>query len=223
MRIHKKFVLDNPKSQIAEAFRTLRTNLQFLDIDRDLKTIVITSSGPTEGKSTVAVNTAISMSQLEKKVLLMDCDLRKPVVHKYFNTSNRKGLTNILVNKESIKDNLIRPDGMDSLDLLLSGPIPPNPSELLNSNSMRDFLERIREDYDLIIIDSPPVGIVSDSTILSTLVDGTVLVVASGITDRTQIMRAKEHLEQVDANILGTVLNKIPIKKGEEYTYYGEE
>lgn len=222
MKNHEKFILDNPKSQISEAFRTLRTNIQFLDIDRDLKSVVITSSIPEEGKSTIAVNIAISMAQLDKKILLIDCDLRKPVLHKYFNLNNRQGLTNILAKKEDFKSNIISVNEIVGLDILPSGPVPPNPSELLSSKSMEKFLDSIDKDYDLIIIDSPPVGVVSDSTILSTLVDGTILVVSAGTTDRIQVIRSKEQLEQVDANILGTILNKIPIRKDQQYSYYGD-
>ena len=119
MRTHDKFILDNPKSHIAESFRTLRTNIQFLDVDSDLKTIVITSSGPSEGKSTISVNTAISMAQLDKKVLLMDCDLRKPVIHKYFKLSNSKGLTNILAKKEAKEDNIFQLEDIKGLDVLV--------------------------------------------------------------------------------------------------------
>lgn len=223
MQVYETFVLDNPKSQIAESFRTLRTNLQFLDIDREIKSIVITSSIPGEGKSTIAINLAMSMAQLDKKILIIDCDLRKPVLHKFFKLNNRQGLTNILAKKEDFKDNINKINKLDNLDVLTSGPTPPNPSELLNSKSMKEFLNSIRDEYDLIVIDSPPVGVVSDSTILSTLVDGTILVVSAKTTDRTLIKRSKEQLEQVDANILGTILNKVPVREGSEYSYYGND
>lgn len=223
---------NDPKSPISEAFRTLRTNIQFSSIDKEIRTIVITSSKPGEGKSIVAANLAISISQEGKKVLLIDCDMRKPTVHKVFNITNIHGLTNILMGNKELSDMEHKFNGEAStLSILPSGPIPPNPSELLGSNRMKAFLEQIRLDYDMVILDSPPIGLVTDSAILSTLVDGTILVVAAGQVEVEVAKRSRELLDKVNANIIGVVLNKIPISGRGSYkysyyqydNYYGED
>lgn len=223
---------NDPKSPVSEAFRTLRTNIQFSSIDKEIRTIVITSSKPGEGKSTVAANLAISISQEEKRVLLIDCDMRKPTVHKVFNIRNIHGLTNILMGNKELSDMDHKFNGEASnLSILPSGPIPPNPSELLGSNRMKSFLEQVKLDYDMVILDSPPIGLVTDSAILSTLVDGTILVVAAGQVEVEVAKRSRELLDKVNANIIGVVLNKIPITGRGSYkysyyqydTYYGEQ
>lgn len=222
---------NDPKSPISEAFRTLRTNIQFSSIDKEIRTIVITSSKPGEGKSTVSANLAVSISQEGKRVLLIDCDMRKPTVHKVFNITNIHGLTNILMGNKELSDMEHKFNGEAStLSILPSGPIPPNPSELLGSNRMKAFLEQIRLDYDVVILDSPPIGLVTDSAILSTLVDGTILVLAAGQVEVEVAKRSRELLDKVNANIIGVVLNKIPITGRGSYkyshyqydTYYGE-
>ena len=209
----------SPKSPTSEAFRTLRTNIQFSNIDKDIKTIVLTSSGPAEGKSTVIANFAVTMAQVDKKVLLIDSDLRKPRIHTIFGLSNVNGLTTVLAEGLSYKDVVI-PTGIGKLDILPSGPIPPNPAEVLGSKKMKSFLEKIKDDYDMILLDTPPVGLVTDAAVLSTIVDGVILVCAVGQAIIDAARNAKALLEKVNANILGVVINKVPVNEGGYYKYH---
>ena len=204
----------------------MRTNIQYSSIDNPLKVIVVTSSGPGEGKSTTVINTAITFAQAGSRVLVIDGDLRKPKVHKLVNLFNNNGLTNILASKGDYKSS-IKQIGINGIDIITCGAIPPNPSELLSSKQMKALLSQLREEYDLIMIDAPPVGNVTDAAILSTICDGTILVAASGQVDIDSIQRAKELLQKVNANIIGVVLNKLDKNsKGNSYYYYyyyGEE
>jgi capsular exopolysaccharide family len=214
-----------PKSPVSEAYRTVRTNIEFSSIDNEIKLILITSSGPQEGKSTTSVNLALAMAQSGKKTLLIDCDLRKPSVHKKFKISNRSGISNLLA--DSLKLSEVVYCYGKGIDILSSGTIPPNPSEILSSNKMKTFLQEVSKVYDRIIIDSPPVNAVTDAQILATIADGVVLVVGSGITEIDLAKRAKELLNKVNANIIGVVLNKaeaIGNKYGSNkyYYYYAE-
>lgn len=220
--------LSKPKSPIAEAYRTLRTNIQFSDLDKTLKTIIITSSAPGEGKTTSICNLAVTMAQANNKVLLIDCDLRKSQLHKRFELSNQKGLTNILAQKIPHQE-IIQKTKAGALDVLTAGPKPPNPSELLGSKAMKDFLSLVSKDYDRILIDAPPIGVVTDAGILSTITDGVILVVAAKQAPIEAVQRSKELLDRVNANILGVVLNKIPNDSRGYYSqyyyqdYYGED
>lgn len=218
--------LKNPKSPVAEAFRTLRTNIQFSNIDKDIKTIIVTSAIPREGKSTVISNLASTMAQADKKVLIVDCDFRKPVLHKRFKISNLQGLTNILMGDKSLLEAIVQHDDLKNLNILPSGPIPPNPAELLGSNKMKEFLGMIKKEFDMVLIDTPPVGLVTDAAVLSTSVDGVLLVIAAEQTDIDIVKKGKESLEKVNANIMGVVLNKVPLtsrlySKYGYYKYYG--
>lgn len=210
-------MLNNPKSPIAEAYRTLRTNIQFSNVDGDLKTLCVTSSGPGEGKTTTVTNLAETFAQAGNRVLIIDADLRRPRVHKVFKLSNHKGLTNVLANQYSI-DDVTQVTGTE-VTVMTSGPIPPNPSELLGSQKMKDIITQLKQLYDVIIIDSPPVGVVTDAAILSTSVDGTILVVASGKTEIDGAKRAKQLLENVGARIVGVVMTMIPVSKKGYYGY----
>lgn len=212
----------NPKSPISEAFRVLRTNIQFSSFDKQLKILLITSSVVGEGKTTIASNLAVSIAQSGSKVLLIDGDLRKPCVHKLFGISNSKGLTNLLLSENKIHQDFIQKPEIDNLDIIASGPIPPNPSEILGSASMKEILERLRYGYDIILIDTPPVGTVTDAAVLSTGADGVILVVHSGKVEIKAAQRAKELLLQVNANIMGTILNDVNIhdQDGYYYSYY---
>ncbi|MBU5436772.1 CpsD/CapB family tyrosine-protein kinase [Tissierella sp. MSJ-40] len=220
MRQDKLITQTNPKSPVSEAFRTLRTNIQFSNIDKDIKTIVVTSSSPSEGKSTIAANLANTIAQGEKKVLLIDCDLRKPRVHKVFGLSNLEGLTNVIVGEKKLSEVVHNSEELKDLYIVSSGPIPPNPAELLGSKRMKDFLDSIKEEYDMVILDTPPIGLVTDSAVLSTIVDGTILVTAVGQTDVEVVKRAKELLEKVNANIIGVILNKVPTEGRGYYKYH---
>ena len=218
--------LNNPKSPIAEAYRTLRTNIQFSNVDGDLKLLCVTSSGPGEGKTTTSTNLAETFAQSGNRVLIIDGDLRKPRVHKVFNLRNSRGLTNVLSGQNMIEE-VTQFAGSD-ITVITSGPIPPNPSELLGSQKMKDIMTQLKQLYDVIIIDAPPVGVVTDAAILSTIVDGTILVVASGKTEIDGAKRAKQLLENVGARIIGVVMTMMPVnKKGyygyQYYSYYDEE
>ncbi len=209
--------ITNPKSPIAEAYRTLRTNIQFSNVDENLKVLCVTSSGPSEGKTTTSCNLAETFAQSGKRVLLIDGDLRKPRVHKVFRLSGTKGVTNLLAGQMKLEEvtHLVGSD----LTVIPCGPIPPNPSELLASKRMKELLDELKKHYDVIIIDASPVGVVTDSAILSTIVDGTVLVVASGKTEIENGKRAKQLLENVNARIIGVVMTMIPVTKNSYYGY----
>ena len=216
------FIVDKkPKSITAEAYRTLRTNIQYSSFDKEVRVIVVTSSEAGEGKSTTAGNLAISFSQTQKKTIMIDCDLRKPSLHKKFRISNMVGLSDLLKGKESLKEAVHKYN--DYLDILTSGKIPPNPSEMLGSHSMENLIERLKDEYDMIIIDSAPLQAVTDAQILSRKADGTILVVRAEKTKRDSVIQAKELLQKVDANILGVVLNGVENIRKKYYYYYGTE
>lgn len=210
-----------PKSITAEAYRTLRTNIQYSSFDKEVRVIVVTSSEAGEGKSTTAGNLAISFSQAQKKTIMIDCDLRKPSLHKKFKISNMIGLSDLLKGRESLKEAVHQYNNY--LDILTSGKVPPNPSEMLGSHSMENLIERLKEEYDIIIIDSAPLQAVTDAQILSRKADGTILVVRAEKTKRDSVMQAKELLQKVDANILGVVLNGVENIRKKYYYYYGTE
>ena len=211
----------DPKSPVAEAYRTLRTNLQFSKIDHDLHTILITSAGPKEGKSTTAANLAIALAQAGRNVALVDADLRRPVIHSIFGMNKDEGLTNYLMGTIGF-DQAAKSTFMDNLSVITSGALPPNPSELLASKKMEDTLELLKEKFDAVVIDSPPVIAVTDAAVLSTKVDGTILIVSSEHTNKDAIIRAKTLLESVNSKLLGVLLNRVNMEGtyGSYYYYY---
>lgn len=209
-----------PKSPIAEQFRTIRTNIQFSSVDEELQTIIVTSSGPAEGKSTTTANLAVVFAQQGKRVLLIDADLRKPTVHYTFRTENHIGLSNVLTRQSSLEES-VTVTAQDKLWVLPSGPIPPNPSELLGSKGMNTLLEQAKDEYDVIILDTPPVLAVTDAQVLANLADGVVLVVSSGKTETEAAKKSKELLESAKAKILGVVLNNKKVQDSQYYYYYG--
>lgn len=228
-----------PKSPISEAYRTIRTNIEFSSIDTEVRKMLVTSSGPGEGKSTTASNLAIAFAQSGKRTLLIDGDLRKPTVFKLFSLSNRIGLSNVIVDGVNILNaSTAQIDGLgldevihhynEKLDILTSGTIPPNPSEIVGSNKMRIFIEAMAKKYDRIIIDAPPINAVTDAQLLSTMVDGVLFVVGSEITHIDGAKRAMELLKHVNAKVLGVILTRV--KKGNNkngfngyYNYYANE
>lgn len=209
----------NPKSPISEGYRMLRTNIEFSTIDQTLQVIMVTSSKPSEGKSTTCANMAVAFAQANKRVLLIDADLRKPSQHHIFGKSNRSGLTTVLFNQKELKD-VIQNSGTDNLSVIYAGPTPPNPSELLSSKKMTELLATIRGMYDVIIIDTPPILSVTDAQIVATLSDGVVLVVDSGKVKKEVALKAKTSLEHVKAKLIGVVLNNINRKHSDSYSYY---
>lgn len=211
---------DDPKSVEAEAYRVLRTNIEYSSYDKSLRVIAVTSSTAQEGKSTTSGNIALSFCQSEKKVLLIDLDLRRPSLHKKFGITNQCGFTEVILGKRSIKECI--QVYKSNLDILTSGKIPPNPSEMLSSKRTADFLKIVREEYDCVIIDLPPVLAVTDAQIMSTKVDGMVFVVKYGQTKKEEVVEANKLLEKVKANMIGSVLTRIK-KDSSNYYYYGEQ
>lgn len=210
-----------PKSVIAEQYRTIRTNIQFSMIDRDVKSIVLTSSGPWEGKSTTSANLASVFTDQGKRVLLVDADLRKPTVQRTFGLSNVEGLTTLLSEPDRAISEIIQQVTGTELHALTSGPIPPNPSELLNSNRMNTLMNQFAEMYDIIIYDMPPVTSVTDAQIMAAKADGVVFVIRHGVAQKDSVLNAKELLEMVNANILGVVFNGVEKKNTQSYYGYG--
>jgi capsular exopolysaccharide synthesis family protein len=209
----------NPKSPISEGYRMLRTNIEFSTINKKLQIIMVTSSKPSEGKSTTCANMAVAFAQANKKVLLIDADLRKPSQHHIFGKSNRSGLTTALFNQMKLED-IIQFTGTENLSIIQAGPTPPNPSELLSSEQMADLLKTARERYDVIIIDTPPIMSVTDAQIVATQSDGVVLVIDSGKVKKEVALKAKALLEHVKARLIGVVLNKINRNQSDVYSYY---
>ncbi len=210
-----------PKSPVSEAYRTFRTNIQFARLDKPPRTLLVTSAGPGEGKSTSVANLAITMAQMGTRTLLVDADLRRPVLHSIFEQRKDVGLTNVLLGNTSLEE-AIHELQVTNLSLLCCGTLPPNPSELLGSEAMKKLIERFKERYDVILFDSPPVVAVTDAAVLSTQIDGTILIISSGETTRNAVNRAKSLLNNVQALILGAVLNNVKIegRYGSYYYYY---
>ena len=204
----------------AEAFRQLRTNLQFVDIEKPVAVLAITSSLPAEGKSSTAANLAITFSEAGKKVLLIEGDLRRPVLADLFRLEGAVGLTNVLAH-QVVLDDVVQHWGAHGLHFMASGPIPPNPSELLGSDAMVDLLVEARRLYDLVVIDTPPLLPVTDGAITAAGADGAIVVVRYGKTRTTDVERALENLRAVDARLLGTVLNRAPVKGQDSVAYDG--
>ncbi|MEH7225229.1 CpsD/CapB family tyrosine-protein kinase [Bacillus sp. JJ1566] len=212
----------NPKSPISEQYRTIRTNIQFSSVDGEMKTIMVTSAGPGEGKSTTTNNIAVVFAQQGKRVLLVDADLRKPTAHYSFQVENNIGLTNVLT-KQSTLIKAVKNTKEENLSVLTSGPIPPNPAELLGSKAMEEFLNEVKENFDMVIFDTPPTLAVTDAQILANKTDGVVLVVSSGKTETEAALKAKELLINAKAKLLGVVLNNKKITESSYYYYYAQK
>ena len=211
---------NDPKNPAAEAYRVIRTSIQFAQAGKELKTIAITSCTPNEGKSMTIANLAIVLTQAGKSVLIMDCDMRNPTVHKNFNLSNKVGLSNCISMGTAVAD-AVQATAIEGLDALTAGVIPPNPSELLGSERMQNILQRAKEEYDYVLIDTPPVLPVTDSLVLGSMVDGLILVIDSGEVKVEMAREVKNQLVHAGANILGVVLNKVRSEHhGYGYGYY---
>ncbi len=221
--MNKIISIKNPNSPISESYRGIRTSIEFSNLDKELKVINITSSMKNEGKSTVTANLAVSFANLDKRVLIMEGDLRNPSVHRMFNISNINGLTDILLNNKEFAE-CVHCTDVKNLHVLTCGPIPPNPSEILSSKKMKDFINEIKEHYDYIFIDTPPIGIFTDAGIISNYSDGAIFVVGSKQCDIEIAKIAKQRLESVGAHIIGSVLNKFETdSSGSYYNYYYKE
>lgn len=216
------YVVHNPKSAVAECARSVRTNLLFMGADKPLKKLLLTSAGTGEGKTTTGISLAVTMAQANNRVILVDTDLRKPRLHRAFGVSGEVGITSVLV-KDVTLDEAIKKTEVVGLDLLPCGPLPPNPADLLHSERFKELLEELASKYDRVLLDSPPVGVVTDAAILSQLVDGSLLVIQAKSTTKESARRARRRMLDVGANIVGVVLNDLDIDSatsGQQYYYY---
>jgi len=209
--------ITDPTDSASEAYRTLRTNLIYSLVDTPPKVIVLTSPGPGEGKSTTCANLGVVLSQAGKDVLIVDCDFRKPVMHKFFGLRNIQGVVVVLVGERAVQEVAKRP--IEGLSVVPVGHIPPNPSELLGTKRFAKFLSDLRPQFDYVLVDAPPVGLVSDPAILATQGDGVLLVLDAQNTRKSLVKQAMRSLETVGANVLGTVMNNVDTSKSGDYHY----
>lgn len=203
--------LTDPRSPVAEAYRTLRTNLYFSSLDRPIRTLVVTSAAPEEGKSTTLANLAVTIAQGGRRTILADCDLRRPSLHEIFGVSNAQGLTTMMMEASALAQPPLLATGVDNLWLLPSGPLPPNPAELLGSNRMDEVIAALKERADMVLFDAPPVIAVTDAAVLASKVDAVLLVVSAGRTRREHVQRARALLDRAGIRLIGAVLNNAPL------------
>ena len=212
------YVANHPRSPIAEAFRAMRTTLDFFSVDNPVRTLMVTSAGPEEGKTTMAVNLAIILARSDKKVLLLDADMRRPNVHKQLGLANRIGLSDIIRGRINPRNALNHhPQGIENLDVITSGSLPPNPAELIASEKMSQIIKQLRAEYEMIVVDTPP-AIVTDAQILSNKMDGVLYVIKPGKTRAITALTPLEEFHRVGAKMIGVIMNMIP--RSREY-YYG--
>lgn len=204
--------LTDPRSPVSEAYRTLRTNLSFSGLDTPIRSLVVTSPAPDEGKSTTIANLAVTMAQGGKRTILVDCDLRRPGLHELFGLRPEPGLTNLLLEQNG--EPFLQDCGVEGLQLLASGPLPPNPADLLGSMKIDSLLELLTSKADIVLLDAPPVIAVTDATVLGAKVDGVLLVIRAGKTKREHAERAKELLEKANVRIVGAALTNAPKESG---------
>jgi succinoglycan biosynthesis transport protein ExoP len=220
--IYQLAALLYPRSSVTEAYRTLRTNVEFASVDTPVQTLLVTSSMPGEGKTVTAANLAVVFAQAGRRVLLVDADLRQPGIHRVFDLPNAHGLTSLLRRDDVSLDAVVQGTEQDNLRVLTTGPLPPNPAELLGSHRMRAMVDRFKGDADLVIVDSPPLQAVTDAAILSSFLDGTLFVIDAGRSRRRAVRLAREALNRADATVLGAVLNRVPVGARSDYAdYYG--
>lgn len=211
---------ENPRSPVAEAYRQLRTNLWFASHDRARRTIMVTSTSSDEGKTTTLANLAVTIAQTGSSVVLVDCDLRRPSLHQPFRLDNSAGLTNLFIAGVPLKS-MLQDTGIPDLKLLPSGPLPPNPSELLGGSRMLEVIESLKEQAEFVLFDTPPIVAVTDAAVLATRMDAVLLVLRAGKTRRELALRARAQLEKVQANLLGVVLTNATVEGGLS-PYYSE-
>jgi len=206
--------LSDPRSPAAEAYRTLRTNIDFSSLDRPIHTLLVTSVAPNENKSITVANLAISLAQGDKRTILVDADVRRPAVHTLFGLSNDKGLTSLFIDAKGPIEPALQAVNVSNLQVLTSGPLPPNPAELLGSQRMLEVIEALKARADIVLFDAPPVIAVTDASVLGTRVDGVLLVVQAGQTRREQAKRAKQQLEKLHIRVVGAVLSGASLDSG---------
>lgn len=216
------FVMEKaPKSIDAEAYRSLRSNIEYSSFDDEYRAIVVTSSVPGEGKSTTSGNLALSLAQSGNKVLLVDCDMRKPSVHKNFRITNTYGISDILLQKKKVTE--VAYSYNKNLSIITAGKVPPNPAEMLASKAMTAFLKEMKDHFDYIVLDTPPVQAVADAQILSTKTDGTLVVVRAGVTKKDEVKNTINTLNKINANIIGTILHAVDNTRNKYQYYYENE
>ncbi len=213
--------LTQPRSAAAEAYRTLRTSLEFSSLDHPLTTLVVTSATSDEGKSTTLANLGVALAQAGRRVAVVDADLRRPSLHTLFGLPNTAGLTSMLLDEAQMAQPPFQAGPTPGLRVLTSGPLPPNPAELLASRRIEAILQRLREEADMVLFDAPPLMAVSDAAVLAARVDGVILVVQAEKTKREHVQRAKAQLERVHAHLVGAVLTDV--KPDRSMSYYGSE
>jgi non-specific protein-tyrosine kinase len=206
--------VSEPRSPISEAYRTLRTNLDFAGLDQALETLVVTSAGVGEGKSTTLANLAVVSAQAGRKVILVDADLRRPTLHQTFGLDNETGLTTVMMDEAALASPPLRDTKIEGLSVLTSGPLPPNPADLMGSRRMEEVITALSEQADQILFDTPPVVAVTDAAVLATKVDGVLLVISAGKTRREYARTAVQRLEQINARLVGTVLTNVQLGAG---------
>lgn len=206
--------LSDPRSPAAEAYRTLRTNIDFSSLDRAIHTLLVTSVAPHENKSITVANLAVSLAQGDKRTILVDADVRRPALHALFGLNNDKGLTSLFIDAKGPIEPALQIVNVPNLQVLTSGPLPPNPAELLGSQRMLDVIEALKSRADIVLFDAPPVIAVTDASVLGTRVDGVLLVVQAGQTRREQAKRAKQQLEKLHIRVIGAVLSGATLDSG---------
>lgn len=211
--------ISNPRSPVAEAYHSLRTNLEFSSPDKPLRSMVVTSAGSDEGKSTTLANLAVTMAQTSKKVILVDCDLRRPSLHQIFQVLNSSGLTDLVRDETLLANPPLQDTPVANLKLLTSGQLPPNPSELLGSRRMDEIIAALLARADMLLFDAPPIIAVTDAALLSAKVDGVLLIISAGKTKREHARKAHALLEKVNARLIGTVLNNVKLDSSLQYYY----
>ena len=213
-KLGELITVSEPRSPISEAYRTLRTNLDFAGLDRALKTLVVTSAGVSEGKSTTLANLAIVSAQAGRRVILVDADLRRPTIHKVFGLANDTGLTTMMMDDAALASPPLVKTDVAGLSVLTSGPLPPNPAEVMGSRRMEEIIAALAERADQVLFDTPPVVAVTDAAVLATKVDGVVLVVSAGHTRRDHARAAIQRLQQINARLVGAVLTNVQVDTG---------
>jgi capsular exopolysaccharide synthesis family protein len=213
-KLNQLITISEPRSPISEAYRTLRTNLEFASLDKVLKTVVVTSAGVGEGKSTTLANLAVVSAEAGRKVILVDADLRRPTLHQVFDLDNDKGLTTAMMDEAALASPPIQETSVPGLFVLPSGPLPPNPADLMGSRRMEEVIAALADQADGVFFDTPPVVAVTDAAVLATKVDGVLLVVSAGKTRREVARTAVQRLNQINARLVGTVLTNVQMGVG---------
>jgi capsular exopolysaccharide synthesis family protein len=212
--------ITDPTSPASEAFRSLRMNLQFSSLDKPLRSLMVTSPGGGEGKSTTLANLAVTLAQVDQRVTIVDCDLRRPMLHTLFGLGNQTGISTMVLDEQALQHPPYQETPIKGLLLIASGVLPPRPGDMLGSKKMGLILERLLVDADIILLDAPPIMAATDASILATKVDGVLIVVSAGATKREQAQRSVERLRKVNAHIVGSVINNVPLDQSLTGDYY---